>query len=72
MTRPFDPFRLTIKESCLKRMILFGETGLRRAIREFVEHYPRERNHQGLESRLIIQDRTRERNRGPVRCRRLP
>jgi hypothetical protein len=34
-------------------MILFGEDSLRQAIHEFVIHYHRERNHQGLENRLI-------------------
>jgi len=34
-------------------MILFGERSLRRAINEFVEYYHHERNHQGLENRLI-------------------
>ena len=29
----------TIKESCLDRMILFGEGSLRKVIREFVAHY---------------------------------
>ena len=38
-------FVRTIKESCLERMILFGEGSLRKAIHEFVEHYHRERNH---------------------------
>ena len=40
----------TIKESCLDRMILFGESSLRmrKAISEFMAHYHRERNHQGL------------------------
>ena len=65
-----ERFVRTIKESCLKRMILFGETGLRRAIREFVEHYHRERNHQGLDNRLVIQDQIQEQNRGTVQCRR--
>jgi putative transposase len=31
-----------------------GEKHLRRSLREFVEHYERERNHQGLGNRLII------------------
>jgi hypothetical protein len=30
------------------------KTRLRKAIREFVEHYHAERNHQGLGNRLII------------------
>ena len=34
-------------------MIFFGETSLRRAINEFLEHYHHERNHQGLENRLV-------------------
>ena len=44
----------TIKESCLERMIFFGETSLRKAIAEFVAHYHLERNHQGLGNRLIV------------------
>ena len=35
------------KEECLSRLVLFGEAGLRRALREFVAHYHEERNHQG-------------------------
>jgi hypothetical protein len=33
-----ERFVRTIKESCLDRMILFGEDSLRNAIREFVAH----------------------------------
>ena len=43
----------TIKECCLRRMIFFGEDSLRRVITEFLKHYHHERNHQGLENRLI-------------------
>jgi transposase InsO family protein len=49
-----ERFVRTIKESCLERMILFGEGSLRKAVHEFVEHYHRERNHQGLDNRLIL------------------
>jgi transposase InsO family protein len=49
-----ERFVRTIKESCLERMILFGEGSVRRAVHEFVEHYHRERNHQGLDNRLIM------------------
>ena len=48
-----ERFVRTIKESCLERMILFGENSLRLAIRQFMEHYHEERNHQGLANRLI-------------------
>jgi putative transposase len=35
------------------RMIFFLERQLRTAVSEYVEHYHRERNHQGLANRLI-------------------
>ena len=34
-------------------MIFVGQASLRRAVREYVEHYHRERNHQGLDNRLL-------------------
>jgi putative transposase len=37
----------SIKSKCLSKLILFGETPLRRAITQFLEHYHHERNHQG-------------------------
>ena len=46
-------FVRTIKESCLDNMILFGESALREAVFQFVEHYHQERNHQGLENKII-------------------
>jgi transposase InsO family protein len=48
-----ERFARSIKEECLGRMILFGEASLRRAIREYVEHYNRERPHQGIGNRVI-------------------
>ena len=36
-------FVRTIKESCLERLILFGEGSVRRAASEFTVHYHRER-----------------------------
>ena len=49
-----ERFVRTIKESCLERMILFGENSLRKAVEEFIAHYHFERNHQGLGNRLIV------------------
>jgi hypothetical protein len=34
-------------------MIFFGVESLRRAISEFVDHYHRHRNHQGIENTII-------------------
>ena len=51
-----ERFVRSIKESCLDRMIFFGEGALRKGIDEFVLHYHGERNHQGLGNRLIVPD----------------
>jgi hypothetical protein len=48
-----ERFVRTIRESCLDRMIFFGEDALRKTIQEFVAHYHMERNHQGLNNRLL-------------------
>src|SRR5262249_19983492 len=48
-----ERFVRSIKESCLNRMIFFGEESLRKAIQNFVAHYHSERNHQGLRNQLI-------------------
>jgi len=48
-----ERFVRSIKDECLNRMIFFGQASLRRAIGEFMAHYHEERNHQGLENRLI-------------------
>ena len=64
-----ERFVRTIKESCLERMILFGESSVRKAIHEFVLHYHHERNHQGLENRLIIQEQLVADRAGAVRRR---
>lgn len=48
-----ERFVRSIKESCLNRMIFFGESSLRNAINEFLTHYHHERNHQGFGNRLI-------------------
>jgi transposase InsO family protein len=52
-----ERFVRTIKESCLERMILLGEESLRTAIHHFVAHYHTERNHQGLDNRIICPER---------------
>jgi hypothetical protein len=49
-------------------MIPLGEGHLRRSLTEYVEHYHRERNHQGLENALI-DDRTHPPTGKPIRRR---
>ncbi len=48
-----ERFVRSIREECLDRVIPFGERHLRRTLAEFVVHYHRERNHQGLDNALI-------------------
>ena len=49
-----ERFVRSIKDECLNRMIFIGQASLRRAVAEYMEHYHLERNHQGLENRLIV------------------
>ena len=48
-----ERFHGSLKSECLDRMIFFGETSLRNAVREFLAHYHGERNHQGLNNRIL-------------------
>ena len=48
-----ERFVRSIKEECLNRLIPCGERHHPRAVAEFVAHYHRERNHQGLDNELI-------------------
>jgi transposase InsO family protein len=48
-----ERFVRSIKEECVDRLILFGESSLRRALRAYVVHYHTERNHQGVGNRLL-------------------
>jgi putative transposase len=64
-----ERFVRTIKESCLDRMILIGEESLRLAVREFIEHYHHERNHQGLGNQLIMPVATQTHRDGRIRSR---
>jgi transposase InsO family protein len=64
-----ERFVRSIKESCLKRLILFGESSLRTAVQSFIVHYHSERNHQGLGNRLIQPEPDHRANRGAVQRR---
>jgi hypothetical protein len=48
-----ERFVRSIKEECLDRLIPLRVRHFRRAVAEFVEHYHRERNDQGLQNALI-------------------
>jgi transposase InsO family protein len=44
----------SVKQECLSNLVLFGESSLRRALTEFLEHYHVERNHQGKGNVLLF------------------
>jgi hypothetical protein len=43
----------SIKSECLSKLILYGETSLRRATAQFLAHYHQERNHQ-VKANLLL------------------
>ena len=55
----------SIKEECLSKLLLFGEEALKKALSEYVQHYHHERNHQGLENRLLFPD-VQLSSKGPI------
>ena len=64
-----ERFVRSIKDECLDRMILFGEPSLRRVLREYDSHYHTERNHQGLENRLLKPLAMVSSTNDPIHCR---
>lgn len=63
-----ERFVRSIQEDCLKRVIPLGDRHFRRTLAEFMVHYYRERNHQGLGNELIA-PLGRRHSLGPVRRR---
>ena len=61
-----ERFVRSIKDECLNRMNFVGQASLRRAIARYLLHYHAERNHQGLENRLIRPEASRAGNDGAV------
>jgi putative transposase len=54
--------------TCLSKLVLLGEGHLRTAVREYLEHYHEERNHQGLAGQLIVPPANFNQP-GPIVCR---
>jgi transposase InsO family protein len=48
-----ERFVLSIRSECIDLIIPLGESHLRKAVREYTEHYHAERNHQGRGNELI-------------------
>ena len=48
-----ERFIRSIKSECLNRMLIFGEQHLEYLVKEYMEHYHQERQHQGLDNGII-------------------
>jgi len=59
----------SLKTECLDRMVFFGRKSLENAVREYVEHYHAERNHQGLGNELIEPSEDADSVAGRIECR---
>ena len=58
------------KTECLSKLILFGESSLRLALKQYVAHFHGERNHHGKGNLLLFPSSEQDRRAGsPIRCR---
>jgi hypothetical protein len=64
-----ERFIQTLQVECLDHFLVFGEKHLDYLIREYVEHYHAERNHQGKSNVLLFRRVAETRRDGPVQCR---
>ncbi|MCB9920884.1 MAG: DDE-type integrase/transposase/recombinase [Planctomycetaceae bacterium] len=64
-----ERFMRSIKSECLEKMTFFRENMLRNAVRESLSHYHHERNHQGLENKIIAPGLEVGQVAGKVECR---
>ncbi|MBP89578.1 MAG: hypothetical protein CMJ64_23190 [Planctomycetaceae bacterium] len=64
-----ERFMRSVKSECLDRMIFFGENSLRNAVHEYLSHYHEERNHQGLENKIIDAGKEVGQVAGKIECR---
>jgi putative transposase len=48
-----ERFVRSVKTECTGRMVFFSRSSLERALTHYVAHYHEERNHQGLQNRLL-------------------
>ena len=61
-----ERFVRSVKEECLSKIIPIGSGMLGRSLREYINHYHRERNDQGIGNRTIIPLEPRGRPTGSI------
>jgi transposase InsO family protein len=64
-----ERFVRSIKSECLAQIIPLGERHLREVVKEYTKHYHVERNHQGLDNKLIEDRRVGGNAKRDVECR---
>ena len=64
-----ERFMRSIKSEALAKRIFFSEASLRRSVKDYLEHFHAERNHQGLDNRLIEPAAEVGHKEGTVVCR---
>ena len=64
-----ERFVRSIKSECLSHIIPLGEHHLRNTVNEFTQHYHLERNHQGLNNRLIENNHDKPDVKAAIGCR---
>ncbi len=69
LTPHIERFMRSIKDECLRQLIFFGEKSLRGAVSNFLDHYHRERNHQGLGNGIIDPGAEVGEETGEIQCR---
>jgi putative transposase len=56
----------SVKQECLRNLILFGEASLRRVLTEYIAHFHGERKHQGKGNVLLFPTTTQPSRGSPV------
>jgi transposase InsO family protein len=64
-----ERFVLSARKECFNKIVPLGQKHLRKTVSEFVDHYHRERNHQGLDNQLIEPTSFGTSRIDPVKCR---
>ena len=64
-----ERFMRSIKSETLEWRIFFSEASLYRSVKSYLEHFHAERNHQGIENRLIAPGPEVGRTEGTFACR---
>jgi transposase InsO family protein len=64
-----ERFLRSVKEEVLNQIVIIGEAALRSVLKQYLEHYHAERNHQGLDNHLIAPRVEGGCPTGPVLCR---